>query len=147
MRSRVVIVAGACVAVGLGGCSLTPTSSGSSGGFTGTSADVATTLNTLSSDGTSANGADICAKVLSTALVKTLNRVAAAAKKGDTCATVVVNQLKTVDDFSLSIKTIVIKGSTATARVQTAYLGKKVVSGVSLVNESGSWRIASIGAL
>jgi hypothetical protein len=147
MRSRLVIVAGACVAVALGGCSLTPTSSGSSGGFTGTSADVATTLNTLSSDGSSANGADICAKVLSAALVKSLNRVAAATKKGDTCATVIDNQLKTVDDFTLSIKTIVIKGSTATARVQTAYLGKKVVSGVGLVDEPAGWRIASITGL
>lgn len=147
MRSRLVIVAGACVAVALGGCSLTPSASSNSGGFTGTSADVATTLNLLASDGNSANGADICAKVLSTALVKSLNRVAAAANKGDTCATVIDNQLKTVDDFSLTIKTIVIKGSTATARVQTTYLGKKVVSGVGLIDESAGWRIASITGL
>jgi hypothetical protein len=147
MRSRLVVIAAGCVAVALGGCSLSPASSSNSGGFTGTSADVATTLNTLASDGNSANGADICTKVLSTALVKTLNRVAAAANKGDTCANVIDNQLKTVDDFSLSIETIVVKGSTATARVKTAYLGKKVVSTVELINQSGGWRIASIGAL
>jgi hypothetical protein len=134
------VIGSACLAVALSGCSLTPSSTASSGGFTGQAARVATVLNTLASDASSANGADICKTVLDSKLVATLNKL------GD-CATLIDNQLKTVDDFTLTVKKVNVAGSTATASVQTVRYRVKVTQTVSLKLESGAWRLASASAV
>ena len=126
-----------CLAVALGGCSLTPTSSSSSTGFTGAKANVATALNLLASDASSANGADICKNVLASSVRDKLNQIGS-------CTTIVTNQLKTSDDYTLTVESIKVSGSTATAQVQTVHNGKKVISTVSLLKQSGGWRLASI---
>lgn len=125
----------------LGGCSLGPSSSsGSSAGFTGTKALVASTLNLLASDSSStSNGSDICSHVLSSALQSRLNQIGK-------CSTIISNQLKTIDDTTLTIKSIAVSGSNATARVQTVTYGKKVISTVTLHNETAGWRITGLGA-
>ncbi len=140
MSTRAVILGGACVAVALGGCSLTPSKTASSSGFTGQAAQVATTLNLLASDAGSAGGADICKNVFAKPLLAKIDKL------GD-CAKIINNQLKTVDDFTLTIKTINVVGSTATARVQTIRYGKKVIQTVRLQHESAGWRIASASAV
>jgi hypothetical protein len=140
VASRVLILGSACLALALGGCSLSPTSSSNSSGFTGAKAVVATKLNLLASDANSANGSDICKNVLGQALRASLNREGG-------CQTDIDNQLKTIDDFSLSIESIKVTGSTATAQVKTEYYGKKVYSPVKLAHEHAGWRIVSIGAL
>ena len=140
MSTRVFILGGACVAVALCGCSLTPSKTSSSGAFTGQAAGVATTLNLLASDGGSAGGADICKNVFAKPLIATINKL------GD-CATIINSQLKTADDFTLTIKTINIVGSTSTARVQTVRYGKKVIQTVRLQLESAGWRIVSASAV
>jgi len=126
-----------CLAVALGGCSLTPTSSSSSTGFTGAKANVATALNLLASDASSANGADICKNVLASSVRDKLNQIGS-------CTTIITNQLKTSDDYTLTVESIKVSGSTATAQVQTVHNGKKVISTVSLLKQSGGWRLASI---
>jgi hypothetical protein len=78
--------------------------------------------------------------VLGTALVAALN------KKGG-CSTDLNNQLKTVDDYTLTIKSIALAGSTATARVQTVDNGTKVIQTVSLAKQKGVWRITSAQSL
>ena len=102
--------------------------------------DVAAALNTLASDASSGNGADICKTVLDSTLRSTLNKL-------DSCATIIDNQLKTVDDFTLTVKSVDVKGSTATARVQTVRYKAKVIQTVSLKLQSGVWRLASVSAL
>jgi hypothetical protein len=124
----------------LGGCSLTPSSTASSGGFTGQAARVATVLNTLASDSSSGNGADICKTVLDSQLRATLNKLG-------NCATLIDDQLKTVDDFTLTVKKVSVKGSTATAAVQTVRYRLKVTQNVTLKLESGAWRLASASAV
>ena len=136
MSTRVFILGGACVAVALGGCSLTPSKTASSGAFTGQAAGVATTLNLLASDAGSTGGADICKNVFAKALLAKINKL------GD-CATIINNQLKTADDFTLTIKKINVVGSTATASVQTVRYGKKVIQTVHLQLEPAGWRIDS----
>jgi len=126
-----------CVAVALGGCSLTPTKSSSNAGFTGERANVATALNLLASDASSANGSDICKNVLAQAVRSRLNQIGS-------CEKIIDNQLKTSDDFTLTIKKIDIAGKTATARVQTQHNGDKVTSTVSLLKQNGLWRLKSI---
>jgi hypothetical protein len=135
--SRAAIVGGVALTVALGGCSLTPTSSSSAGGFTGTKALVASALNLLASDASSTNGADICKSVLAPSVRSQLNKVG-------NCTTIIDDQLKTTDDSTLTIEKINVSGTTATASVQTVHDRKKVLSTVTLVRQSGSWRVASI---
>ena len=134
------VIGSACLAVALSGCSLTPSSTASSGGFSGQAARVATVLNTLASDASSGNGTDICKTVLDSQLRATLNKLG-------TCATLINNQLKTIDDFTLSVKKVTVTGSTATASVQTVRYRVKVTQTVSLKLESGAWRLASASAV
>jgi len=124
----------------LGGCSLAGGSTtASSAGFTGTKALVASTLNLLASDASStSNGADICSHVLSTQLQSRLNKIG-------TCATIIDNQLKTIDDTTLAIESISLSGSNATAKVRTVNAGNKVISTVTLHNETAGWRITGLG--
>ena len=67
-------------------------------------------------------------------------------KLGNTsgCTTAVTAQLKTIGDFTLTIKTIIVKGSKATATVQTEDNGTKVIKTVVLRHQSGNWRLASV---
>jgi hypothetical protein len=133
--SRAFILGGACVALALGGCSI-GSSSASNGGFTGEQGLVAATLNTLANDSSSANGTDICNNVFAAPVRARLDKLGK-------CSTIVANQLKTVDDFKLTIKAITVKGKTATARVQTVHNGTKVVQTVSLTREPAGWRVVS----
>jgi hypothetical protein len=63
------------------------------------------------------------------------------------CQTSIDNQLKTIDDFTLTVESIKLAGSSASARVQTEYNGSKVISTVTLVHQKAGWRINSIAAL
>jgi hypothetical protein len=135
VSSRAFILGGVCVALALSGCSLAK-SSASTSGFTGQQALIAATLNTLASDSSSANGADICANVFAAPVRARLDKIGK-------CATIVDAQLKTIDDFKLTVKTIQVSGSSATARVQTVHNGKKVIQTVSLTHESAGWRVVS----
>ena len=94
----------------------------------------------MASDASSGNGADICKTVLDSSLRATLNKLGS-------CATIVDNQLKTADDFTLTVKTVKVTGSTATANVQTVRYRVKVTQTVSLKRESGTWRLASASAV
>jgi len=79
--------------------------------------------------------------VLGSALKATLTN------KSGTCATKLDNQIKTVDDYTLTIKSIKLAGSVATARVQTKQNGNKVVQTVTLARENAGWRITSVSAV
>jgi hypothetical protein len=134
------MVAYACLAVALGGCSLTPTSSKNTSGFTGAKALIAAKVNLLASDASSNNGTDLCKNVLAPAVRSDLNSIG-------NCATIIENQLKTIDDFTVTVKTISVNGDNATARVQSSLNGTKVISPVSLRKASKGWRITSVGNL
>ena len=94
----------------------------------------------LSSDASSNNGSDLCKNVLAPAVRSKLNSIGS-------CATIIENQLKTIDDFTLTVETISLNGKTATARVQSSLNGTKVISSVSLQKASVGWRITSVGKL
>jgi len=136
VSSRIFIVASACLAVALGGCSLTPSSTSNTAGFTGVQGLIASQLNKFASDASSDNPTDLCTNVLASSVVDKLNRSGG-------CKTDITNQLKTIDDFSLTVKTVNVKGATATAAVQTVQNGKKVIGTMSLVRESGVWKVLS----
>ena len=122
----------------MGGCSVGGSSTASNGGFTGVKGDIAVVLNTFSSDGSSNNATDICQNVLAQAA---LARIAAAGN----CKTIITNQLKTVDDFTLTIEKIVVTGATAVASVQSKHNGNKVLGSITLRREKAGWRVESFG--
>jgi hypothetical protein len=137
MRRGAVILSALFLSVAVGGCSLTGSTSASSGSFTGVQGQVAVALNLLSSDASGANAADICKNVFDAAIVKRLGNTAG-------CTTAVTAQLKTIGDFTLTVKTIIVTGSKATATVQTEDNGTKVIKTVVLRQQSGNWRLASV---
>ena len=137
MRRGAAILSALFLSVAVGGCSLTGSTSASSGSFTGVQGQVAVALNLLSSDASGANAADICKNVFDAAIVKKLGNTAG-------CTTAVTAQLKTIGDFTLTIKTIIVTGSKATATVQTEDNGTKVIKTVVLNKQSGNWRLASV---
>jgi hypothetical protein len=130
------IPAALVLAIGVAGCSVGGSSTASSSGFTGARAKVAQTLNTFASDSSGNDATDICQNVLDK---QALGRIA----KAGNCKTIITNQLKTIDDFTLTIENIIVTGKTAIASVQTAQDGKKVVSGIRLTDERAGWRIDS----
>jgi hypothetical protein len=144
VRRIALILAALSISLALGGCSLTGSSTASSGSYTGNAGEVAATLNELSSDASSSNESDICDKVLATRLVDELNKLGVSGG----CEQIITNQLKTIGDTTLTIESngIAVKGKTATAHVQTVINGKKTVSTVLLVEQPAGWRIASLGA-
>ena len=75
--------------------------------------------------------------MLSQAVVKRLRRVG-------NCAAIIKEQLKTINDFTLTIKNIKVQGARATARVQTKNNGHKIVQTVILRHESAGWRLDSV---
>jgi hypothetical protein len=125
------------LALAAGGCSLSGArTSGNKGSFTGTQGDVAATVNAFSSDASSNNASAICSNILSSAALARIARAGA-------CKTIITDQLKTINDFTLTIEDIHVNGDTATAHVQTKQNGKKVIQPITLVHESGGWRIES----
>jgi hypothetical protein len=137
VRRGALILSSLFLSLAVGGCSLTGATSASTGSFTGAQGQVAVALNLLSSDASGANAKDICEHVFDTAVVKKLGNTT-------TCTTDVTAQLKTIGDFTLTIKTIIVNGSKATATVQTEDNGTKVIKTVLLHQQSGSWRLASV---
>jgi hypothetical protein len=137
VRRGALILCSLFLSAAVGGCSLGGSSSASSGSFTGVQGQVAVVLNALSSDASGNNFAHICSTDFSSAIVKRLGGASA-------CQSSVKAQLKTIGDFTLTTKTIVVNGNNATATVQTVENGKKVIQHVQLRRESGDWRLASV---
>jgi len=79
----------------------------------------------------------MCTNVLDGRLVKALGGTS-------TCETDITAQLKTIDDFSLTVKTITLSGNKATASVQTIEAGKKKLQSVVLHKDAAGWRVDSV---
>ena len=129
------IPAALVLAVAVGGCSVGGTRSANTGSFTGVKGNVAATINKFSTDSSSNNATDICTNVLAQAALTRIRRTG-------NCKTIITNQLKTVGDFTLTIKSIHVNGANALAQVQSTRAGKKVTTPMQLVREAGGWRIA-----
>ena len=146
MSRRVPMVAVSCLAVVLGGCSLTGanSSTGSSGSFTGTQGLIASTLNLFASDSSSDNPTDLCNKVFDAALKQKVAAAGKAANAGG-CAAVIKNQLKTIGDFTLTVESIKVNGQTATAVVQTSRPARRSTRRcASPTSASAGWRLDSL---
>jgi hypothetical protein len=119
------------LAAALTGCGETASTSA----FTGESHNVAQTIVDFQSDVAAREQKKLCQKDLATSVTVRLTRAAGS------CQAALKNQLLQIDATGLTIKSISIKGKSATARVQSTYSGKRVVRTLTLVREGSRWKI------
>jgi hypothetical protein len=124
------------VGLALAGCG----SANSAANFVGQQATVAKVIDNLSTYGTSHQASNICNKIFAASVAAKLKAA------GGTCDSVVSDALNDVDIFALTVQNVVIKGNTATVRVQSTSNGKNQVKVLDLMHEAdGTWRITSFG--
>ncbi|HEX2703689.1 MAG TPA: hypothetical protein VHM72_09685 [Solirubrobacteraceae bacterium] len=138
MRSPVAIAAPLCLALALGGCSLTATPTKKKT-LAGAAGKIVTVIDNFSSDANDGDASTICDKILSTTLKQHLNSIGG-------CNTIVTNQLDTVSNFTLTISKYAVTGNSAEFVVSSNYNGKYKPGTLKFVNQpKGGWRISSLG--
>jgi hypothetical protein len=109
----------------------------STAGFKGTEHEVAQTIANLQSDVTASEQKKVCANDLAAAVVSRLGGA-----KG--CEAVVKERLSEIDNTELTVESVKVSGTSATASVKSVYSGRKKLTTVSLVKEGGKWRISTL---
>jgi hypothetical protein len=133
-RSLALVLAAAGLATGCG-----TAGSNSSKGFTGDKQAVAQTVEDLESAARKSDQAKICNDLLATQLIATIR------SSGQSCTTAISHALDDADTFDLTVKSVTVSGTTATAVVESK---KKTPAQdtFKLVKEGGRWKIVSLGA-
>jgi hypothetical protein len=108
--------------------------------FSGAQGDVAKVISDLQSAGQRRDAKKICTDILATQTTKRLQA------QGIDCATELGKFVNEASSFSLTVKSVKIEGKQAVARVSSKNGTKDQIDTVTLVNESGKWRVLSIGA-
>jgi Domain of unknown function (DUF4878) len=116
------------------GCATTTSSS-----FKGPAHNVAQTLSDLQSDVTAGDEQQVCKRDLASAVRA---RLATAA---GSCAAALKDQLQQITDFTLTVQSVKVNGTTASAQVKSIRSGKNVVQTVELVKEGTRWKLSGLG--
>ena len=116
------------------GCATTTSSS-----FKGPAHNVAQTLTDLQSDVTTGDEQQVCKRDLAGAVRARL------ATAGGSCAAALKDQLPQITDFTLTVESVKVNGTTASAQVKSIRSGKTVVQTVQLVKEGTRWKVSSLG--
>ncbi len=119
-------------------------SSNSASDFNGAQKDVATTVEDLQSAAKDKDGAKICRDLIT---VKLQQQIATAAT-GKGCADAVDDAVKDTDAVDLTVKSVAIKGATATAvvRENTSDKGTDRSRTMTFEQQAGRWKISDLGA-
>lgn len=125
-----VLLAGA----GLAACGTT----GSATNFKGESHGVAETISNFASNASTANAQKVCSEALAKSVTSRLEA------DGSSCTKALEGQLAEIDNYELTVKSVDIKGATATATVRTMESGKSRERTVLLVREGNSWKITGV---
>jgi hypothetical protein len=104
-------------------------------GFTGVKREVAQGIASLQSDAASVEQKKICAEDLAASVVRRLGGT-------KDCEAAIKRQLDQVDELEVSVESVNVSGSTATATVKSIHEGKSKLSTVSLVKEGHTWKVA-----
>jgi hypothetical protein len=136
VRRLLALICVSCCPLAVAACGTTT----STAAFKGSEHDVAQTIANLQSDVTSGERKKICADDLAAAVVTRLGGT-----KG--CEATIKDQLDETDNTELDVESVTVKGKSATAKVKSIYSGKKVPGAtVSLLEEGGKWKIATVTA-
>ena len=133
---RTLLPLGAIAAVAVAGCAAQTTSKDSSGKFRGEQRLVANTIEDFESASSKGDQNQICRDLLAKSLVATY------AKRGGTCEHAVDGALKDTDSFGLTVESVRISDTDATARVKADRGKKDVIRTINLVKEGPGWRIS-----
>ena len=138
---RTLLPLGAIAAVAVAGCaSQTTSNDDSSGKFRGEQRLVANTIEDFESAASKGDQDQICRDLLAKPLVATY------AKRGGTCEGAVDDALKDTDSFGLTVESVRIAATQATARVKADRGKKDVLRTMTLVKEGPGWRISAFEA-
>jgi hypothetical protein len=119
---------------------LTACAATSSGGsFKGVENEAAQPISDLKSAATAGEEKKICTEVLAAGVVARLGGV-----KG--CEAAIKARLEETDSMELTTETVSVDeaGTSASAKVNSVYAGKKRIQTVSLVKEGGKWKISGL---
>ena len=136
MRAATVLCLLAAV---LAGCGAAPKDSAKK--FKGDAQAVAKTIEDLETAGTKDRPADVCSKLLSAKLLSALER------QGTNCRTAVKEAFKDADSFDITVDTVKVSGTTATAKVKYRSLSNDKSATLLLDKEGAAWKISSLGSL
>jgi hypothetical protein len=118
------------------GCATSSSSKSPSADFRGEQRLVATTVEDLQSAASDGDEDKICRELLARSVVVRL------ARGGRTCQQTVHDALKDADSTDLTVRSVRITGTRASARVKEERGKADRISTVRLVKEGGRWRIA-----
>jgi hypothetical protein len=126
------------LAIGVGACGSTVATTA----FKGEEHEVAQAISNLQADATAGDEQRLCADDLAGTVVASLDRSPGGCKQA------IKNQLGEIDSFETSIQAVHLGPQgphpTATASVKSIYSGKTRSSTVSLVKESGRWKVSGL---
>jgi hypothetical protein len=132
---RLAITAAVAVLLGASGCTANGSSS-SSATFTGTKGDVAKVVSDLSQAGRRKQADRICTQILARTLVQQLSQA------GTSCAQEMKKAIDDADDFDLTVRSVTVTGSRATAVVRRGKDGPTAT--FRFVREAGRWKISEL---
>lgn len=134
-RASALICCPVLVAV-LAGCAATATTSA----FKGAQHEVAQVVANLQSEATAGEEKKICTNVLASGVVARLN------KSPGGCEAAIKGQLGEIDSFELTVQAVQVSaaGTSASARVKSIYAGKSAIAGMTLVKETGKWKVSGL---
>ena len=124
----------ALLATGVAACGSTVSTSS----FKGASQAVAQRIADFQSDVTAGNEKQLCNRDFASAVQSRLRTA------GGSCTQALKNQLGAIDDYELTVKSIAVHGTSATALVKSTWSGKQRASTLLLVKERGAWKIAAL---
>jgi hypothetical protein len=110
----------------------------STSSFKGEQHSVAQAISNLQADVRAGDQQKVCANDLAGPVVARLNATPGGCKQA------IKGQLTQIDSFDVTVQSVQITGTSATARVKSTRRGKKHVYTVSLVREGTKWKILSV---
>lgn len=122
------------LATGLAACGSTV----STGSFKGASQAVAQRISDFQNDVTAGEEKKLCNRDLASAVKARLQTA------GGSCVQALKNQLGAIDDYELTVNSIAVHGTSATANVKSTWSGKQRNTTLQLVKEGGAWKIAAL---
>ena len=123
------------LSLGLAACGSTVSTTN----FKGESHNVAQAIANLQSDATTGSQSKICDNDLASSVLAKLKA------NGSTCQQALKDQLNQIDNFDVTVQSITVNGTTATAKVKSTYLGKSRAGTLQLIKEGKTWKVASLG--
>jgi hypothetical protein len=134
VKRRATLALAPLLVTGLAACGSTVSTSS----FKGASQAVAQRISDFQSDVTSGEEKKLCNSDLARAVQARLTAA------GGSCRQALKNQLGAIDDYELSVDSIAVHGTNATASVKSTWSGKQRLTTLQLVKEGGAWKISAL---